>query len=105
MSLTKARSWHVVPFTNSGKTVLAAGTANTRIFVKHIIFTVDSATDIDFRDEDDRILTCTFQFPHVGAMYALDQLNILVGIDKDFCVNSSNAVSGSLMLDYQRIAV
>ena len=105
MSLSRARKWEIVAFTSSGSNTLISGAANQRLFIKRYQFMVDSATDLYFCDSDGRQLTNTFFLPHIGGASDMDQLDILVAVAKDFCINSTSAVTGSIMIDYQRVAV
>lgn len=101
------KKWIIGSFTNSGSTTLISGVSDQIILIKHVIFTVDSGTDIYLCNDIPKALTCTFQFNSYGGMYSLDgaPLDIAVGKGKDLCVNSSNAVSGSIMVSIQKYTI
>lgn len=101
-----ARNWivtNIEPATAGDNTIIS-GVDGIRNLVKYMILMCDSATTIYFKNTSGTQMTSKFYFPHTGAIYALDQLNILFGNSQSIILVSSAAANISLMMDVQKVS-
>lgn len=101
-----ARNWIIKDFepATAGNNTIISGRDGIKNLIKYLILMCDSATTIYLTNGDGVRLTSKFYFPHTGAIYALDQLNILVGNNQDIRLVSSAAANISLMIDVQTVS-
>jgi hypothetical protein len=101
-----ARNWIVKTFEPAtiGENTLVAGVDGMKNLLKYLIVMCDSATTIHLVNSDGVKLTSNFYFPHTGAIYALDQLNILFGNNQSIHLHSTAAANISVMIDVQKVS-
>ena len=105
--MTQERNWLISnnePATAGDNTIIS-GVSGIKNLVKYLILMCDSETTIYFKNTSGTQMTSKFYFPHTGAIYALDQLNILFGNNQSVIMVSSKAANISLMIDVQKVAV